>query len=403
MCAYDAENCLTAVSGATSAAFVYDGDGNRVKKVENGVTTYYVGGYYEKQGSTITKYYYAGGQRIAMRKGSVVYYLHGDHLGSTSLTTNASGAEVARQLYYPYGEVRWSDGTLPTDYLFTGRRYESSFGLLDYNARYYDSALGRFIQADTIVPSPANPQSLNRYSYVLNSPLKYTDPSGHKACDSFDASGKCVQEKDLFWVNFRGSWPDYYQVAVQEAAERTGTALAKVLNDPTVRITGDPFFTPRQAFEMVYGEVTFSHIDKYPVIVTKDREGKIKTTGYWAETFTRKGKEVIEVYNWAFDAINYTYHNPVHELGHAFAHRTGGPDGQPRIPYDDLAASEILSGAYNPPGSWNQNKANTPGENFADMFLGWAYYPTSPLGSGLNNWMNDKMPDWIALAVTTNQ
>jgi len=50
-----------------------------------------------------------------------------------------------------------------------------------YNARYYDSALGRFIQADTIVPSPANPQSLNRYAYVLNNPLRYTDPTGHCA------------------------------------------------------------------------------------------------------------------------------------------------------------------------------------------------------------------------------
>ena len=150
-----------------------------MKKVEGSTTTYYVGGYYEKQGSTITKYYYAGGQRIAMRKAGVVYYLHGDQLGSTSLTTNASGAEVARQLYYPYGEVRWSSGTLPTDYTFTGQRNEASFGLLDYNARYYDSYLNRFITPDTIIPDPANPQDLNRYSYVRNNPVRYTDPTGH--------------------------------------------------------------------------------------------------------------------------------------------------------------------------------------------------------------------------------
>ena len=52
---------------------------------------------------------------------------------------------------------------------------------MDYNARFYDPALGRFVQADTIVPSPGDPQSLNRYSYVLNSPLVYRDPSGHAA------------------------------------------------------------------------------------------------------------------------------------------------------------------------------------------------------------------------------
>ena len=48
-----------------------------------------------------------------------------------------------------------------------------------YHARYYDPLIGRFISADTIVPKPGDPQSLNRYSYVRNNPLKYTDPSGH--------------------------------------------------------------------------------------------------------------------------------------------------------------------------------------------------------------------------------
>ncbi|MCP4593679.1 MAG: hypothetical protein GY842_23330, partial [bacterium] len=70
----------------------------------------------------ITKYYYAAGQRVAMRRDGVVQYLHGDHLGSTSLSTDANGAVVARQLYYPYGEERWSSGTLTSDYGFTGQR-----------------------------------------------------------------------------------------------------------------------------------------------------------------------------------------------------------------------------------------------------------------------------------------
>ena len=52
-----------------------------------------------------------------------------------------------------------------------------------YNARYYDPALGRFISADTIVPQPGNPQSLNRYSYAANNPLRFVDPSGHYECE----------------------------------------------------------------------------------------------------------------------------------------------------------------------------------------------------------------------------
>jgi len=61
-----------------------------------------------------------------------------------------------------------------------------------YGARYYDWVLGRFISADTIVPNQFNPQSLNRYSYVLNNPLKYTDPTGHmQACADGDIGGGC--------------------------------------------------------------------------------------------------------------------------------------------------------------------------------------------------------------------
>ena len=56
---------------------------------------------------------------------------------------------------------------------------ETGLGLYDYVARRYDPVLGRFIQADTTVPEPGNPQSLNRYTYVLGAPLRYTDPQGH--------------------------------------------------------------------------------------------------------------------------------------------------------------------------------------------------------------------------------
>jgi len=68
---------------------------------------------------------------------------------------------------------------VPTDFGFTGQRRDASAGLMFYNARYYDSMLGRFIQVDPVVPSAGDPQALNRYSYTRNNPLKYTDPSGH--------------------------------------------------------------------------------------------------------------------------------------------------------------------------------------------------------------------------------
>ncbi len=79
----------------------------------------------------------------------------------------------------PYGEIRWNNGTNVTDFGFTSQRNDGYIKLIDYGARWYDPVLGRFISPDTIIPDPANGQSFNRYTYVYNNPLKYTDPSGH--------------------------------------------------------------------------------------------------------------------------------------------------------------------------------------------------------------------------------
>jgi RHS repeat-associated protein len=116
-----------------------------------------------------------------------LYYLHADHLGSTSVTTCGSGAcgtagsVVARQWYYPYGAVRGSVGTLPTQRTFTGQySHDAGLGSLMYfNARYMSPYLNRWLQPDTIVPEPSNPQALNRYAFNYNNPVKYTDPTGH--------------------------------------------------------------------------------------------------------------------------------------------------------------------------------------------------------------------------------
>jgi len=84
----------------------------------------------------------------------------------------------------------------PTDFGFTGQRNEGGFGLMDYNARYYSSSLGRFISADTIVPGAGNPMAWDRFAYSLNNPIRFTDPSGHACYDpGADAArpGNCVK------------------------------------------------------------------------------------------------------------------------------------------------------------------------------------------------------------------
>lgn len=182
---WDVENRLiSATVGVTTTLFSYDGDGARVKKVVSGTTTYYVGNWYEKTGDGSTKYYYHGGRLVALRRSGYasdngLFYIHADHLGSTMLTTDSGQDVVAEQRFYPWGEAtRYTSGTQKTEFNFTGQRLDSSTSLLHYGARYYDPVLRRWVQPDTVVPDPGNPQDLNRYAYVLNNPLRYTHPTG---------------------------------------------------------------------------------------------------------------------------------------------------------------------------------------------------------------------------------
>jgi RHS repeat-associated protein len=109
-----------------------------------------------------------------------VYYILKDHLGSASVTLNSSGTAVAEMRFYPFGETRVTSGAMPTDQRFQGQREVSGLGgLMQFGARFYLPKLGRFASADTIVPSFANPQAFNRYTFVLNNPLRYIDPTGH--------------------------------------------------------------------------------------------------------------------------------------------------------------------------------------------------------------------------------
>ncbi len=105
-----------------------------------------------------------------------------DRIASTILTTGANGTVIQRATYRPFGAtVAPASGPTNTPrFGFTGQRFEAGIGLYDYKARFYDPAMGRFLQPDSVVPNPGNPQSLNRYSYVQNTPTNGNDPSGNK-------------------------------------------------------------------------------------------------------------------------------------------------------------------------------------------------------------------------------
>src|SRR3989441_4712290 len=190
---YDFENRPTSItSGGVTTTMVYDGDGGRVKKIAGTLTVRYIGKLYECDNATCVKYIFAGDKRIAVKQVSngLVDYYHQDHLGSSSVVTHGTtGAQEENITYYPYGAARTntSGTTPPTDvpYKYNGKELDNSTGLYFYGARYYDATLGRLIMADTIVPSAADPQSLNRYSYVRNNPIVLTDPTGHFSIGGF--------------------------------------------------------------------------------------------------------------------------------------------------------------------------------------------------------------------------
>ena len=153
--------------------------------------------------------YYHGNTLVAQRKGQdssyILSFIHQDSLSSTSVVSDNTGSPEGSVRYTPFGETYGTTGTIPTDKLFTGQRLDST-GLYYYGARYYDPEIGRFISADMVVQSLFNPQCLNRYSYCLNNPLKYTDPSGHEVYINGYNMGQVYADTEEYDFNI---WQQY--------------------------------------------------------------------------------------------------------------------------------------------------------------------------------------------------
>jgi len=101
-----------------------------------------------------------------------------DHLGSVAVTTDAEGNNVCRLRYDPWGKRVGSAACSPTTRGFTDHEMIDAWGLVNMNARVYDATLGRFMSVDPITATQFDPQSLNKYSYVSNNPLRFIDPTG---------------------------------------------------------------------------------------------------------------------------------------------------------------------------------------------------------------------------------
>ncbi len=200
---YDAENRQTQffnsanTTQAPDAIYQYDGAGRRVKKTSGGQTTVFV---YDASGQLAAEY------TTQAPTTAQVNYLTADHLGSPRIITDQNGNVISRRDYAAFGdEITTTQRTTGLGYQpanirqdYTGYQKDNESGLEYAQARYYDSSHGRFTSIDPLTSSAniKDPQSFNRYSYVSNSPYKFTDPLGLMP---YDASNGWASASNGFW------------------------------------------------------------------------------------------------------------------------------------------------------------------------------------------------------------
>ena len=198
--------------------FNYDAKHARFKRIDTDSdgtkTTYYVGGnevVIHDSGLTEHKRYIGDVALDILRSNGSheTNYLYRDHIGSLVVIADDNGNLVQRLAYDAFGKRREGLSWNPVQILyanpsiksalditqkgFTDHEHVDHADIIHMGGRIYDPTLGRFIQADPIVQAPENGQSLNRYSYVFNNPLSYTDPTGYCAMSMFAID--CLDEQ----------------------------------------------------------------------------------------------------------------------------------------------------------------------------------------------------------------
>lgn len=182
---YDYANRLVRVEDVTTTlVYTYNGDGHRVAKAVDSVTTTYVVAVLglsqvlmETAGGESIFYLY-GHDLLAEESSSGWAWHLGDGLGSVRQLTDDSGQVTLAQGYTPFGVLLWSAGSAASGYGFTGEQHDPSAGLYYLRARYYDPATGRFLTRDPFPGFTFDPISQHPYVYARNSPVNWIDPIG---------------------------------------------------------------------------------------------------------------------------------------------------------------------------------------------------------------------------------
>jgi RHS repeat-associated protein len=249
---FDGENMQASYTNAalgqvTSGQYSYDGDGRRVKKVTSAETTVFV---YNAFGQMVAEYSTATPQAA-----TPTTYVTSDPLGSPRVSTDNAGQVKARHDYLPFGEElsSYSGRANHAEYRadsvrqrFGGYQRDDENGLDYAGARYYASKVGRFTSVDPLMASASttNPQTFNRYSYALNNPYRYVDPTGMEATG--DGWGP-----DDYFTSTNATLDDLY---AQEQAEREAARQQQQQQQTQTQQTGQQNQQQGQAPQQVTPE-----------------------------------------------------------------------------------------------------------------------------------------------------
>jgi len=238
--------------GATTAFYTYDYTGRRISKsvIASGKSglTLYPNRYYEvrpEQGDM--KFVFDGDTRIAQIRlvaegDSDVLYYHGDHLGSSNVTTGRDGACTQEMAYYPFGYLRKDVNPHAKNayYSFAAKEKDAESDLQYFEARYLAVHLGRFLRVDprlSLVPNDKHGlvkgQSLNPYIYAVNCPLRYIDPTGWEEeetiGDIYDVyMGKGTRKEEVLETIGGPIWAEYLWGMTDQEREKFNTCAIRM-------------------------------------------------------------------------------------------------------------------------------------------------------------------------------
>ena len=190
---WDAEGKLASISDSSgTTTYVYDASGNRLLAKGPEGSTLYLGSLELKLvaslGVSATRYYSFNGEAVAQRTTSGLTWICGEMHGTDQIAVSGDAAQTVTKRYLkPFGEPR-GGGAWVNSRGFVGGTVDPT-GLTHIGAREYDPKLGRFLSVDPVIDF-GDPQQLNAYSYSINNPVTFSDPTGELFfCDEGFACG----------------------------------------------------------------------------------------------------------------------------------------------------------------------------------------------------------------------